>query len=121
MEAGDRTLLAAAVREVCEEAGIRPGDLCLIPQFLDAPIDVDLHDINANPANGEPATSSSISASSSTSRPHSRRRRHCRMKTSPTRSGSRSPMCAPLRCGPNSWTSRRRASTDSLSPSTPAP
>ncbi|MFF9458119.1 NUDIX domain-containing protein [Streptomyces flaveolus] len=55
VEAGDRTLLAAAVREVCEEAGLRPGDLCLTPQFLDEPIDVDVHDIDANPAKGEPA------------------------------------------------------------------
>ncbi|MDN3260838.1 NUDIX domain-containing protein [Streptomyces sp. CSDS2] len=54
-EAGDRTLLAAAVREVCEEAGIRPGDLCLTPQFLDEPIDVDVHDIAASAAKGEPA------------------------------------------------------------------
>jgi 8-oxo-dGTP pyrophosphatase MutT (NUDIX family) len=55
VEAGDRTLLAAAVREVCEEAGIRPGDLCLTPQILEAPIDVDVHDIDASPAKGEPA------------------------------------------------------------------
>ncbi|MFJ1974071.1 NUDIX domain-containing protein [Streptomyces sp. NPDC087903] len=55
VEAGDRTLLAAAVREVCEEAGIRPGALCLTPQFLGEPIDVDVHDIDANPAKGEPA------------------------------------------------------------------
>ncbi|WP_079148054.1 NUDIX hydrolase [Streptomyces agglomeratus] len=55
VEAGDRTLLSAAVREVCEEAGIRPGDLCLTPKFLDSPIDVDVHDIDANPAKGEPA------------------------------------------------------------------
>ncbi|MFC8536630.1 NUDIX domain-containing protein [Streptomyces sp. NPDC057249] len=53
--AGDRTLLAAAVREVCEEAGLRPGDLCLTPQFLDEPIDVNVHDIDASPAKGEPA------------------------------------------------------------------
>ena len=33
----DRTLLAAALREVCEETGLRPGDLCLTPQFLGAP------------------------------------------------------------------------------------
>ncbi|WP_326841086.1 NUDIX domain-containing protein [Streptomyces sp. NBC_01558] len=55
IEAGDRTLLAAAVREVCEETGLRPGDLCLTPQFLDEPIDVDVHDIDANPAKGEAA------------------------------------------------------------------
>ncbi|MFB7852937.1 NUDIX domain-containing protein [Streptomyces sp. NPDC056053] len=51
----DRTLLAAAVREVCEEAGLHPGGLCLTPQFLDEPIDVDVHDIDANPAKDEPA------------------------------------------------------------------
>ncbi|MET9941120.1 NUDIX domain-containing protein [Streptomyces halstedii] len=55
VEAGDRTLLAAAVREVCEEAGLRPGDLCLTAQFLDEPIDVDVHDVDANPAKDEPA------------------------------------------------------------------
>jgi 8-oxo-dGTP pyrophosphatase MutT (NUDIX family) len=55
IEAGDRTLLAAAVREACEETGLRPGDLSLTPQFLDEPIDVDVHDIDANPAKGEAA------------------------------------------------------------------
>ncbi|MPY31560.1 NUDIX domain-containing protein [Streptomyces adustus] len=49
----DRTLLAAALREVCEETGIRAGDLCLTPQFLGAPIDIDVHDIHADPARGE--------------------------------------------------------------------
>ncbi|MGW1411795.1 NUDIX domain-containing protein [Streptomyces sp. NPDC002403] len=51
----DRTLLAAALREVREETGIRPKDLCLTPQFLDAPADIDVHDIPANPGRGEPA------------------------------------------------------------------
>lgn len=51
----DRTLLSAALREVCEETGLRPGDLCLTPQFLGAPIDIDVHDIDANPAKGEDA------------------------------------------------------------------
>lgn len=51
----DRTLLAAALREVCEETGIQSGDLCLTPQFLGAPIDIDVHDIDANPAKGEGA------------------------------------------------------------------
>ncbi|MFF2205223.1 NUDIX domain-containing protein [Streptomyces sp. NPDC058145] len=52
---GDRTLLGAALRGVCEETGLRPGDLCLTPQFLGAPIDIDVHDIDANPAKGEGA------------------------------------------------------------------
>ncbi|MEU8472688.1 NUDIX domain-containing protein [Streptomyces sp. NPDC029006] len=54
-EGNDRTLLAAALREVCEETGLRPGDLCLSPQFLGAPIDIDVHDIDASPARGEEA------------------------------------------------------------------
>jgi 8-oxo-dGTP pyrophosphatase MutT (NUDIX family) len=51
----DRTLLAAALREVCEETGLRPGDLCLTPQLLGAPIDIDIHNIDAEPAKGEAA------------------------------------------------------------------
>ncbi|MEV7503195.1 NUDIX domain-containing protein [Streptomyces sp. NPDC093018] len=53
--ADDGTLLAAALREVCEETGLRPGDLCLTPQFLGAPVDIGVHDIDADPAEGEPA------------------------------------------------------------------
>lgn len=55
VEPGDRTLLAAALREVSEEAGIAPGALCLTPQLLGSPIDIDVHDIDADPAKGEPA------------------------------------------------------------------
>lgn len=55
VEASDRTLLAAALREVGEEAGIHPRDLSLTPQFLGSPIDIDVHDIDANPAKREPA------------------------------------------------------------------
>ncbi|MFH7340489.1 NUDIX domain-containing protein [Streptomyces sp. KHY 26] len=51
----DRTLLAAALREVCEETGLRPEDLCLTTQFLGMPVDIDVHDIDADPAKGEPA------------------------------------------------------------------
>nr|WP_237509261.1 NUDIX domain-containing protein [Streptomyces sp. SID8382] len=51
----DRTLLAAALREVCEETGLRPDDLCLTPQLLGKALDIDVHDIDANPAKGEPA------------------------------------------------------------------
>ncbi|MEU2673268.1 NUDIX domain-containing protein [Streptomyces sp. NPDC007164] len=45
----------AALREGCEETAIRPGDLCLTPQFLGAPVDIDVHDIAADPDKGEPA------------------------------------------------------------------
>lgn len=54
VEPTDRTLLAAAVREVGEETGIKAGDLCLTP-LLDIPVDIDYHDIDARPGKGEPA------------------------------------------------------------------
>ncbi|MEU8625061.1 NUDIX domain-containing protein [Streptomyces sp. NPDC048669] len=54
VEPGDPTLLAAALRELLEEAGIPPGALCLAPQALGAPIDIDVHDIDESPAKGEP-------------------------------------------------------------------
>ncbi|MGW6202312.1 NUDIX hydrolase [Streptomyces sp. NPDC055089] len=50
----DRSLLAAALREAFEEVGIRPEDLCLTPMFLHTPIDIDVHDIDANQARDEP-------------------------------------------------------------------
>ncbi|MFD8010192.1 NUDIX domain-containing protein [Streptomyces sp. NPDC058955] len=55
VEPGDRTLLAAALRELREEAGIAPGALCLSPQVLGSPVDIDVHGIDADPAKGEPA------------------------------------------------------------------
>ncbi|CAM5606040.1 NUDIX hydrolase [Streptomyces diastaticus] len=55
IEPQDRTLLAAALREVAEEAGIPPGALCLTRQLLGSPIDIDIHDIDASPSKGEPA------------------------------------------------------------------
>ncbi|MEV7159428.1 NUDIX domain-containing protein [Streptomyces misionensis] len=55
IEPEDRTLLAAALREVAEEAGIAPGNLCLTRQTLGSPVDIDVHGIDANPAKGEPA------------------------------------------------------------------
>ncbi|MFF4344918.1 GNAT family N-acetyltransferase [Kitasatospora sp. NPDC001540] len=54
-EAGDQSLLATAVREVAEEAGIPPGALCLPPGLLDAPVDIDVNDIDPNPDKGEGA------------------------------------------------------------------
>ncbi|MFB7599810.1 GNAT family N-acetyltransferase [Streptomyces sp. NPDC056160] len=54
VEPTDRTLLAAAVREVGEETGIKAGDLCLTP-LLGIPVDIDYHDIDARPEEGEPA------------------------------------------------------------------
>ncbi|WP_427164847.1 NUDIX hydrolase [Streptomyces sp. C1-1] len=53
-EPGDRTLCAAAVRAVVEETGIKAGELCLTPQLLGVPIDIDFHDIEARPDKGEP-------------------------------------------------------------------
>ncbi|CAM5273686.1 hypothetical protein KAURM247S_04310 [Kitasatospora aureofaciens] len=55
VEAGDESLLATALREVHEEAGIAPGDLCLTPQILGVPVDIDINDIGPNPAKGEGA------------------------------------------------------------------
>ncbi|MBT2407935.1 MULTISPECIES: NUDIX domain-containing protein [unclassified Streptomyces] len=55
VDAEDRTLLEAALREVHEEAGIPPAALCTTAEFLGAPIDITVHDIEAGPAKGEPA------------------------------------------------------------------
>ncbi|KQV20838.1 NUDIX domain-containing protein [Kitasatospora sp. Root107] len=54
-EEADTSLLTTALREVAEEAGIPPGALCLIPQFLDRPVDIDVNDIDPNPNKGEGA------------------------------------------------------------------
>ncbi|GLW75276.1 hypothetical protein Kpho02_75730 [Kitasatospora phosalacinea] len=55
----DGSLLATAVRGVAEETGIPPGALCLTPHLLDAPVDIgtdlDVDDLDPNPAGGEGA------------------------------------------------------------------
>ncbi|WP_377273203.1 NUDIX domain-containing protein [Peterkaempfera sp. SMS 1(5)a] len=55
LEAGDQALLAAALRELSEAAGIAAGELCLTPQLLGMPIDIDVQRVGGSPAKGEPA------------------------------------------------------------------
>jgi 8-oxo-dGTP pyrophosphatase MutT (NUDIX family) len=55
VKADDDTLLAAALREVKEEAGIPASALVLTPELRDEPIDIDVHAIDPNPARGEAA------------------------------------------------------------------
>ncbi|WP_371640735.1 NUDIX domain-containing protein [Streptomyces virginiae] len=55
VEAGDHSLLETALREVHEEAGIPPGALCATAAYGPLPIDIDVFDIDANPAKGEGA------------------------------------------------------------------
>ncbi|MYV69955.1 NUDIX domain-containing protein [Streptomyces sp. SID2131] len=55
VEAGDDTLLGAALRKVEEETGIPPSDLVLTPEFGRAPIDIDVRPVEAAPIEGEPA------------------------------------------------------------------
>lgn len=55
VEDGDRTLLEAALREVHEETGIPPGALCATAEYGTLPLDIDVHDIDANPSKGEGA------------------------------------------------------------------
>ncbi|MCY0925316.1 NUDIX domain-containing protein [Streptomyces sp. H27-H1] len=59
VEQDDHTLLGAALRAVCEEAGIPPGALCATLEYghepCDIAVDIDIHEIDADPAEGEPA------------------------------------------------------------------
>ncbi|GAA3374035.1 NUDIX domain-containing protein [Streptomyces racemochromogenes] len=55
VEAADRSLLETALREVHEEAGIPPGALCATAAYGHLPIDIDVFDIDANPAKREGA------------------------------------------------------------------
>ncbi|MFE7156857.1 NUDIX domain-containing protein [Streptomyces sp. NPDC057636] len=73
VESDDRTLPAAALCELAEEAGFPPGALCLTPQYLGTPIDIDVHDMEASQAKGEPGTGISTSATCSISSTRGRR------------------------------------------------
>ncbi|MEU2232579.1 NUDIX domain-containing protein [Streptomyces vietnamensis] len=55
VDGGDNTLLAAVLREVQEETRIPASCLVLTPEFGRAPIDIDIHDIEARPSKGESA------------------------------------------------------------------
>ncbi|MFG2339872.1 NUDIX domain-containing protein [Streptomyces yangpuensis] len=52
VEPGDGTLLAAALREAAEEAGITPGVLCPTRQLLGSPIGIDVHGIDVSSSKG---------------------------------------------------------------------
>ena len=54
IEPGDGSLMAAALREVHEEVGIRAADLRLLGDAA-VPLDIDTHRIPAHPRKGEPA------------------------------------------------------------------
>jgi 8-oxo-dGTP pyrophosphatase MutT (NUDIX family) len=55
VEAADHSLYGAALRELEEEAGL-PWQHAVSPPTLDViPVDIDVHEIPANPGKGEPA------------------------------------------------------------------
>ncbi len=51
----DTGLIAAARRELAEETGLAGQQAVLVPELDQVPIDIDVHQIPANPAKGEPA------------------------------------------------------------------
>jgi 8-oxo-dGTP pyrophosphatase MutT (NUDIX family) len=55
LETTDPGLLAAALRELAEETGVSWQEAVSPPGLDRVPLDIDLHQIPANPAKGEPA------------------------------------------------------------------
>lgn len=54
-EPGDQTLAAAALRALQQETGIRPDAVVPWPGLDGLPLDISVHEIDADPARGEPA------------------------------------------------------------------
>ncbi|MFI6951661.1 NUDIX hydrolase [Streptomyces sp. NPDC050422] len=54
-EPADQHLRDAALRELHEEAGIPPSAVVPLAGYEDAPLDIDVHAIDANPSKNEPA------------------------------------------------------------------
>lgn len=54
-EPADTALPSAALRELQEEAGIPPSAVAPLTGYESIPLDIDVHDIAANPDKGEPA------------------------------------------------------------------
>ncbi|MER7679086.1 NUDIX domain-containing protein [Streptomyces sp. NPDC096934] len=53
-EPADESLAAAALRELHEETGIPPQAVVSWPGYEKVPLDIDIHDIDADPGNDEP-------------------------------------------------------------------
>ncbi|MFE1174272.1 NUDIX hydrolase [Streptomyces sp. NPDC058773] len=54
IEPADTALPRAALRELQEEAGIRPSAVVPLMGYEEVPLDIDVHEIAANPDRGEP-------------------------------------------------------------------
>ncbi|MFE0187607.1 NUDIX hydrolase [Streptomyces sp. NPDC059008] len=55
IEPADTTLPDAALRELHEETDIPPSALLMLNGYEDTPLDIDVHNIAADPSRGEPA------------------------------------------------------------------